>query len=216
MGETTLAYGIGITFATDKNHTLNDQWSGAAAPVNVDTGFFTNYNTGSSGVGYTHAGMYWDASTSKWTLLDEYDPEPEGTIDLSDASVVYGTLKAGTFEGNLSGNVTGNADTATNLATARTISLTGDVSGSSTFDAPTNVSITATVADDSHAHTTYVEKAGDTMTGTLEVPTVDFGDWTITESGGNLIFQYQGTTKFSMDTSGTMKVANDVETDATF
>ena len=54
------------------------------------------------------------------------------------------------------------------------------------------------------------------MTGTLEVPTVDLGDWTITESGGNLIFQYQGTTKFSMNTSGTMSVANDVETDTTF
>lgn len=218
VGETTLAYGIGITFATDKNHTLNDQWSGSAAPVNVDTGFFTNYNTGSSGVGYTHAGMYWDASTAKWTLLDEYDPEPEGTIDLTDASVVYGTLKAGTFEGDLSGDVTGNADTATNLATARNISLTGDVSGSASFDGSTNVSITATVANDSHTHDTqYVKLDGSsTMTGTLDVPTVDLGDWTITELGGNLIFQYQGTTKFSMDSSGTMKVANDVETDATF
>lgn len=61
-----------------------------------------------------------------------------------------------------------------------------------------------------------VPKSGGTMTGTLNVPTVDLGDWTITESGGSLIFQYQGATKFSMNTSGTMSVANDVETDATF
>lgn len=38
------------------------------------------------------------------------------------------------------------------LTTARTISLTGDVSGSVSFDGSANVSITATVADDSHNH----------------------------------------------------------------
>ena len=45
------------------------------------------------------------------------------------------------------------AATATALETARTISLGGDVSGSTTFDGTGNVTITATVADDSHAHT---------------------------------------------------------------
>lgn len=44
------------------------------------------------------------------------------------------------------------ADQATALATARTISLTGDVSGSTSFDGTANVSITATIADDSHNH----------------------------------------------------------------
>ena len=48
---------------------------------------------------------------------------------------------------------TGNAATATKLATARTISLTGDVTGSTSFDGSGNVSITTTVADDSHNHT---------------------------------------------------------------
>lgn len=47
----------------------------------------------------------------------------------------------------------GSATTAIKLATARTISLTGDVTGSTTFDGSGNVSITATVADDSHNHT---------------------------------------------------------------
>lgn len=41
---------------------------------------------------------------------------------------------------------------ADKLTTARTISLTGDVSGSTSFDGSANVSITATVADDSHNH----------------------------------------------------------------
>ena len=44
------------------------------------------------------------------------------------------------------------ADEANTLATARTISLAGDVTGSTSFDGSANVSITATVADDSHNH----------------------------------------------------------------
>ncbi len=39
------------------------------------------------------------------------------------------------------------------LATARTIALTGDVTGSASFNGGSNVSIAAVVADDSHAHT---------------------------------------------------------------
>ena len=55
------------------------------------------------------------------------------------------TLKAASF--------TGNAATATKLATARSITLAGDVTGSTSFDGSSNVSITATVANDSHNHT---------------------------------------------------------------
>ncbi len=50
-------------------------------------------------------------------------------------------------------DTTGNAGTSTKLATARTIALSGDVSGSTSFDGSGNVSITTTVADDSHNHT---------------------------------------------------------------
>ena len=65
---------------------------------------------------------------------------------------------AGTFTGNLIGNVTGNvsgssgsttgnAATATALATGRTISLAGDLSGTSaSFDGTANVSITTAIA----------------------------------------------------------------------
>lgn len=56
------------------------------------------------------------------------------------------------------GNVDNTADadkavlSATKLATARTIALSGDVSGSGSFDGSDNLVITATVADDSHNH----------------------------------------------------------------
>ena len=212
----SLEDGISIKFNATSGHTVNDQWVGTASPVNVDTGIGSNRNTGTSGVGYTHVGMFYDISTNYWTFFDEYSPEPTGTIDTSHASFSYGTIKAD-LVGSVTGAVTGNASTASTLLNARSISLGGDVTGSVSFNGSTDVTLTATVVNDSHTHDTrYVKLAGSTMTGTLEVPTVDLGDWTITESGGNLIFQYQGTTKFSMNTSGTMSVANDVETDATF
>lgn len=50
------------------------------------------------------------------------------------------------------GNFTGNATTASKLQTARTISLSGDVTGSVNFDGSSNVTINATVVDDSHNH----------------------------------------------------------------
>ena len=41
---------------------------------------------------------------------------------------------------------------ATKLQTARTISLSGDVSGSASFDGTSNITISTTVANDSHSH----------------------------------------------------------------
>jgi hypothetical protein len=55
---------------------------------------------------------------------------------------------------NSAGNqsTSGNAATATALATARNIALAGDVVGNANFDGTGNISITAAVQDDSHAH----------------------------------------------------------------
>lgn len=47
---------------------------------------------------------------------------------------------------------TGTAVASDKLATARTITLSGDVSGSTTFDGTADKTITVTVADDSHNH----------------------------------------------------------------
>jgi len=212
-----LEEGIKIEFNATRGHTVGDIWSGTASPVNSDTGIASNRNTGTSGVGYTHVGVYYDVSTNYWTFFDEYAPEPNGSIDTSDSSFSYGDIKVNSVIGNVTGNLTGTASNASQLLNARDISLSGDVTGTVSFNGGSDADIVATVVNDSHTHDTrYVQLAGDTMTGTLNVPTVDLGDWTITESGGSLIFQYQGTTKFSMNTSGTMSVANDVETDATF
>lgn len=62
------------------------------------------------------------------------------------------TRTGGDASGTWGISISGNAATATALATARTISLGGDLSGSASFDGSANITITATVADDSHAH----------------------------------------------------------------
>lgn len=58
-----------------------------------------------------------------------------------------------TFSSNIVGSITGNAGTATTLQTARTISLSGDVTGSVSFNGSSNVNIVSTVADNNHNHT---------------------------------------------------------------
>jgi hypothetical protein len=62
------------------------------------------------------------------------------------ASVTFGHVSA-----PVTGNVTGNADTATTLKNARAIFLTGDVSGSVSFDGSSNVSMNATIQHNSVA-----------------------------------------------------------------
>ena len=167
----------------------------------------------------TNKTLVWDEAADKWTVGSE-------------------TFVAGTVEANVTGNVTGNsagthtgavvgnASTATTLATARTISLAGDVSGSVSFNGSANVSITATIADDSHNHVisnidglqteidTKAELAGSSgqvfSASTLNATTVDLGNWTVTESAGVLYFATLGVNKMKVDASGNLTVVGNV------
>jgi hypothetical protein len=56
-----------------------------------------------------------------------------------------GDFSANVVTADLVGDVTGNADTATALETSRTIELTGDVTGSVSFDGTANVQISTTL-----------------------------------------------------------------------
>lgn len=140
----------------------------------------------------------WNETSDKWTVGSE-------------------TFVAGTFEGALSGN----ASTATALATSRTISLTGDVSGSASFNGTANATITATVADDSHNHViSNVDGLQTALDGkaalagsssqSFQASTIDLGDWTITQSGSDLKFAYQGTDRLKLTSAGALTVENDV------
>ena len=140
---------ISVVFQATVGHTLNDKWDGTAAPVNLDIAIIGNRNTGSTGVGYTHIGLFFDVSDEKWKLFKEYDPEPILNIDTSDASFALGNLVANAFEGPLIGNAT----TSSYWATSRTVTFaTGDVTGSFTIDGSTNVSdVALTIAANSVA-----------------------------------------------------------------
>ena len=151
--------------------------------------------------------LVWNEADDKWTVGSE-------------------TFVAGTFEGALSGAVTGNATTATTLQTARNITLTGDVSGSVSFNGSSDVSITAVVADDSHNHTisnidglqteidTKAELAGSGSqafsASTLNATTVDLGEWTVTQSGTDLKFAYNGINRMKLDSSGNLTVEGNI------
>lgn len=58
---------------------------------------------------------------------------------------------ASSISANVSGDLTGNADTASALATSRTIALGGDLSGSASFDGSASITITADIQPDSVA-----------------------------------------------------------------
>jgi len=57
--------------------------------------------------------------------------------------------------------------------------------------------------------------ASPTFTGTATIPTIDFGNWTITESGGSLYFATGGTNMMKLDASGNLDVVGNVNTGAT-
>jgi hypothetical protein len=143
-----------VTLNDDVAITGNLTVSGTTTTVNSETisladniiALNSNFTSGSptedTGISVTRGGsaaktLLWDETNDKWTVGSE-------------------TFVAATFEGALTGNVTGtvsgNAGSATILETARTISLGGDLSGSASFNGSADISISATIADDSHNH----------------------------------------------------------------
>ena len=78
-----------------------------------------------------------------------------------------GTVTAAGFSGPLTGNCTGNAGTATRLATARNIALSGSVTGSANFDGSGNITIsTSTNHNHDGLYTRVVGRYGVDTSGT--------------------------------------------------
>jgi hypothetical protein len=85
-------------------------------------------------------------------------------------------------------SVTGNAGTATKLATARTLGLSGDASGSAGFDGSANATITVTLANSgvtagSYAKVTVDAKGRVTAGATLAATDIPSLDWSKLTSG---------------------------------
>jgi len=107
------------------------------------------------------------AGSKTFTLVPKSSQDASTATDLVRKSQLDAGLaaKAEAVHGHIIGDVTGlqaaldgklgasaNAVSASKLATARTIALAGDLSGAISFDGAANVTLTATVVDDSHNH----------------------------------------------------------------
>jgi len=152
------------------------------------------------------------ASEDTWgtkinTNLDSIDDLLDGTTPVTGIDI-----NSGTIDNTVIGGATAAAGTFT-TATAATVnaSTTLQIGG---------VAITSTAAELNYTDgvTSAIQTqldakaplASPTFTGTANVPTIDFGDWTITESSGVLHFAASGTVKMKLDASGNLTVVGDV------
>jgi len=85
-----------------------------------------------------------------------------------------------TFSSTISGDISGNSGTATKLATSRTLSVSGDATGSQSFDGSGNADIALTLANSGVSAGTYtkltVDAKGRATSGTTleasDIPTL--------------------------------------------
>jgi hypothetical protein len=119
----------------------------------------------------------------------------------------------GNVTGNLTGNVTGNADTATTATNATNINI------SATTSSDTTTSLVLVGAQATGNQSPFIDSglAYNADTNTLSTGNVAIGtgaltttNWTITESGGKLLFRFGATTVGSMDSSGNFIMTGNV------
>lgn len=159
-----------------------------------DFGFYGRYNSTAS-----YAGLFYDVSAEQWKFYHNNSTEPGNTTFAPDE---LATINAATFKGDLQGNAT----TATTWATARTITLSGDLTGSVSINGSANVSLDATIAANSVALGTdttgnYVATIANATSGGLTVSNsgsesaaVTIGlDYTGADSFGSLATDSSGT-----------------------
>jgi len=98
-----------------------------------------------------------------------------------------------------------------------------DITGTGNVNITGNISLTGTVdGRDVAADGTKLDGINQGVATTdsptfvtVNATTVDFGDWTITESGGSLYFATGGTNKMKLDATGNLDVVGNVNTNAT-
>jgi cytoskeletal protein CcmA (bactofilin family) len=231
---------ISIFFNATTGHTDNDTWSGTAAPLNVDTGWASNRNTGTSGVGYTHLGVMWDTASSQMIMFDTYDPEIEGNIDTAHASFSYAPLQidgltatTGSFSSNGSFGGTLTVTGATTLNSNVDINGNLDVSGNITSSSGAisfgneNLSTTGTLASGALTVTGNTTISGDLQVNggdiTSSTGAISFGNENLSTTGtlsagaitgSSLNLSTGAVTAGSLDISGNVDVDGTMEADS--
>ncbi len=140
----------------------------------------------------------------------------EGTNFYFQNTHIVGTVVGnvtGNLTGNVTGNVTGNADTATTATNANNINI------SATTSSDTTTSLVLVGAQATGNQLPFIDSglAYNANTNTLSTDNVAIGtgtltttNWTITESGGKLLFKYGGVTVLSVNTTGALVSANNI------
>ena len=177
-----------------------------------DFGYYGRYNSTA-----TYAGMFFDVSAEAWKFYHNAGTEPGNTTFTPDE---LATVTAATFKGSLAGN----ADSASGWATARTITLGGDLTGSVSINGTADVTLSATIAANSVALGTdttgnYVATIANATNGGLtvsnsgsETAAVTIGlDYAGTDSFGVLATDSSGTAMAEEDTFLIVRSGGNVE-----
>lgn len=125
-------------------------------------------------------------SNHQATFYGNVAPSANNTYSLGTSSLKWSNVYATTFTGALSGN----ASTATKLSSARTIALSGDVTGSASFDGSKNITInttaesqrkTALIGNDTSSAAGWYKVMEQTMSGYMN----SMFTFTVSGSGSN-------------------------------
>jgi len=130
-----------------------------------------------------------------------YSGNGSGLTSLNASNISSGTISDARLPATISSNITGNAATATRWATARTITLSGAVTGSTSIDGTGNVSIATSATSDP-----TLTLSGD-ATGSATFTNLGNATLSVSVNGGN------ATTLDSLDSTAFLRSnANDTYT----
>jgi hypothetical protein len=132
----------GVTFDGSGNITLTTTIAANSVALGTDTTGDYVAAVAVSGIGLSVAGS---GENATYTVTS-------GATSNNVVSQIVARDASGNFSaGTITAALTGNASTASTLQTARSIGLTGDVSGSASFNGSADINITATIAANSVA-----------------------------------------------------------------
>lgn len=86
-----LSNGISVYFNANTGHTVGDKWNATAFGVSTDFGVVGNHIDGPNG--YTHAGLFRDATDGTFKFFRSYDPEVNGNIDIANTTFALANLQ---------------------------------------------------------------------------------------------------------------------------